>query len=119
MNIFTHLIPGLVAIAIGLSGYEHWFDATYPAAGHLDKIMFGGYFVAATACMLLSAGFHTLMSHHDLFAMSLKMDYCGIITLALGDFISGIYVSFYCEPSLQKAYWAMVSLQNIATESDE
>ena len=38
-----------------------------------------------------------------------RIDYTGIIILILGDFVSGIYVGFYCEPILQNTYWTMVS----------
>lgn len=37
-----------------------------------------------------------------------RVDYTGIIILILGDFVSGIYVGFYCEPALQNTYWIMV-----------
>ena len=60
-------------------------------------------------CFGLSALFHTLKnrsSHSsDLWA---RIDYIGIIILMLGDFVSGIYMSFYCEPILQNTYWIMV-----------
>jgi adiponectin receptor len=38
----------------------------------------------------------------------LRLDFVGIIVLTLGDFVSGIYMVFYCEPTLQKIYWTMV-----------
>lgn len=37
-----------------------------------------------------------------------RIDYTGIIILILGDFVSGIYVGFYCEPVLQNTYWTMI-----------
>ena len=37
-----------------------------------------------------------------------RIDYIGIIILMLGDFVSGIYMTFYCEPILQNTYWTMV-----------
>lgn len=40
-----------------------------------------------------------------------RIDYTGIIILILGDFVSGIYVGFYCEPILQNTYWTMVRSQ--------
>lgn len=40
----------------------------------------------------------------------LRLDFVGIIILTLGDFVSGIYMVFYCEPTLQKVYWTMVRL---------
>lgn len=40
--------------------------------------------------------------------LCLRIDYTGILSLILGSFVSGIYVGFYCEPFLQKVYWAMI-----------
>ena len=41
-----------------------------------------------------------------------RIDYVGIIILMLGDFVSGIYMAFYCEPILQNTYWTMVRRNN-------
>ena len=66
---------------------------------------------SASICFGLSALYHTLMncSAHssDLWG---RIDYTGIIILILGDFVSGIYVGFYCEPILQNTYWTMVRI---------
>lgn len=45
------------------------------------------------------------------------MDYTGIIVLVLGDFVSGIYVGFYCEPMLQNTYWTMICTRNANSAS--
>ena len=64
---------------------------------------------SASICFGLSALYHTLMNcsaySSDLWG---RIDYTGIIILILGDFVSGIYVGFYCEPILQNTYWTMV-----------
>ena len=46
------------------------------------------------------------------------IDYTGIIILILGDFVSAIYVGFYCEPILQNTYWTMVCSDFINPASD-
>jgi adiponectin receptor len=41
--------------------------------------------------------------------LCLRIDYAGILPLIQSSVISGIYVRFYCEPFLQKAYWTMIT----------
>ncbi|KFY59466.1 hypothetical protein V496_05688 [Pseudogymnoascus sp. VKM F-4515 (FW-2607)] len=36
------------------------------------------------------------------------LDFVGIIVLTLGEFVSAIYVGFYCDPGLQRVYWTMI-----------
>lgn len=43
----------------------------------------------------------------------LRIDYLGIVFLTLGDFVSGIYLVFFCQPRLQKVYWSMVNLSGL------
>lgn len=38
-----------------------------------------------------------------------QLDYVGIVALITGSFVPSIFYGFYCEPTLQKIYWAMVS----------
>lgn len=40
-----------------------------------------------------------------------QLDYLGIVILMWGSTIPSIYYGFYCDPGLQKAYWANVSSQ--------
>lgn len=37
------------------------------------------------------------------------MDFVGIAVLTLGDYVSGIFLIFSYEPTLQKRYWTMVN----------
>ena len=43
-----------------------------------------------------------------------QLDYLGIVVLMWGSTIPSVYYGFYCEPRLQKRYWAIVSLLAIA-----
>ena len=54
--------------------------------------------------------YHTLMNHsRRVEQLWLQFDLVGIVVLILGDFISGIYMVFWCEPLERKIYWSMVS----------
>jgi len=49
------------------------------------------------------------MNHsYKVSSLWLRIDYVGILILILGSFFSGIFVGFYCEPSLQRLYWSMI-----------
>ena len=41
----------------------------------------------------------------------LRLDFVGIVFLTLGDFVSGIYLVFWCEPLQRKIYWSMVRIR--------
>lgn len=110
-NIFTHLIPAIASLICEalLLGY---FRVTYPAATHGDRLAFAFFLLAAASCLGMSATYHTLMNHSaSISNLWLRLDYVGIVILTLGDFESGIYLVFYCEPILQQVYWIMVSRQ--------
>lgn len=58
----------------------------------------------------ISSTYRTLINHsYALETIWLRLDFFGIIFLTLGDFVSGIYTVFWCEPLQRKIYWAMVS----------
>ena len=107
-NIYTHLLPAVLAmVSLGLMYKAFpWF---YPQASTRDFMIFAFHLCSTSICFGLSALYHTLnnRSAHssDLWG---RIDYTGIIILMLGDFVSGIYVTFYCEPILQNTYWTMV-----------
>jgi adiponectin receptor len=108
INIFSHLVP-----AIFFLGAEVWifsfFKAGYPQAKPLERFVFAFFLLSAFVCLGLSACYHTMLSHSaKVSELWLRLDFIGIVCLTLGDFVSGIYMMFYCEPTLQKVYWTMV-----------
>lgn len=114
VNIYTHMIPAIVflfaqAFMLVLLRQE------FPEAKPLDYIVFSFFLLSACVTMSLSFLYHTLMNHSmGVSYLWLRLDYVGILALILGDFISGIRVGFYCEPTLQKIYWSMVRFSNSA-----
>lgn len=108
-NIYTHLLPAVAALCLQAVG-QRVFIARYPLASRMDRLVFAFYLSTVILCMGLSATYHTFINHSarysDLWG---RIDYCGIMILIVGDFVTGIYVGFYCEPVLQKLYWTMVS----------
>ena len=112
VNIFSHLIPALLALAIALAletVNTKLFLFYYPEATRGDIVAFTFYLLSASLCLGISTAYHTLMNHSELVSnLWLRMDFLGIIILIEGCFVSGIYVTFYCEQSLQRLYWGMV-----------
>ena len=109
-NIFSHLIPALASF-IGEIMLFCFFQNRYPASTIGDQLAFAFFLLTAAGCLGMSATYHTLMNHSaSVSNLWLRLDYVGIVILTIGDFVSGIYMVFYCEPTLQKVYWTMVGV---------
>jgi adiponectin receptor len=109
-NIYSHLIPGIIFLA-GEGTIYRYFQAKYPTATVVDHLIFALFLLTAATCLGLSATYHTMMNHSSRVShFWLQLDLVGIVVLTLGDFVSGIYVEFYCKPTLQRIYWGMVHM---------
>ncbi|KAJ5225540.1 hemolysin-III channel protein Izh2 [Penicillium chermesinum] len=107
-NIYSHLIPGLVFLA-GEWYLLQYLRVEYPRATVADLMVFAFFVLTTTVCYGLSAMYHTLMNHSvRVNSLWLQVDLIGIVLSTLGNFVSGIYVIFYCEQELKRGYWAMV-----------
>ena len=109
-NIYTHLVPAIAAI-IAETMLFRFFQVRYPASTMADRAVFAIFLLAAAVCLGMSSSYHTLMNHSASTSnLWLRLDYVGIVILIIGNFIPGTYMVFYCEPTLQKVYWSMVSI---------
>lgn len=112
-NIFSHLLPAILSVVCAGVMPSYFFNQ-YPVATTGDQLVFGFFLLSVVVCLSLSSTYHTLMNHSASVSKTwLRLDYVGIMILTLGDFISGIYLVFYCEPTLQRVYWTMVSADPI------
>lgn len=110
VNIYTHMIPAIVFL-FAQTFILFLLHRRFPEAKPLDYIVFSFFLLSACIAMSLSFLYHTLMNHSmGISYLWLRLDYVGILALILGEFISGIRVGFYCNPTLQKIYWSMVRL---------
>ena len=108
LNIHSHLLPALLSIPTQWT-LQSYLGTTYPRALWTDRAFLSFHLLTVTICLCVSAHFHTFMNHSPAIARRwLKYDYLGIVTLILGDFVSGIYLGFYCERAPRVIYWAMV-----------
>ena len=118
VNIYSHLVPAVIAVVSQSFVYKSfwWY---YPQATTRDYMIVAFHLCTAALCFGLSACYHTLINHSaHLNGLWSRVDYTGIIILILGDFVSGIYVGFYCEPILQNTYWTMVCLKRILSHEN-
>ncbi|EEH19383.1 hypothetical protein PABG_01702 [Paracoccidioides brasiliensis Pb03] len=107
VNIYSHLIPA--GIALASNGLLHlYFCDRYPTASMVDQLALHVYLTSSVVCFGISSTYHTLLCHSEpCSGLWARLDYVAIILQTVGSFVSGIYVTFYCEPCLQKLYWTM------------
>ncbi|KAF2223227.1 mPR-like GPCR protein [Elsinoe ampelina] len=108
-NIFSHLVPAALTVS-SLFGADRLFLTFYPQANLKDRAVLTFYLLCVSTCFGLSALYHTMMNHSARYSHTWgNVDYCGIMVLIFGDFITGEYVGFYCEPHLQNLYWTLIT----------
>lgn len=109
VNIYSHLIPA-VAFLLGEWYIQYYLISRYSNITCADFFIFSFFLLTAVICLALSTTYHTLMNHsYKVEQLWLRLDLIGIVVLTLGDFVSGIYMVFWCEPLERKIYWSMVS----------
>ncbi|KAI0390503.1 mPR-like GPCR protein [Xylariaceae sp. FL0594] len=110
LNIYTHLVPAVLALVVGETWVLCHLRRRYADAGASDYVVFALLLSAAAACLGISSAYHTLMSHsREVEARWLRLDFVGIVVLTLGSFVSGVYVAFWCESAERRIYWAMIA----------
>jgi adiponectin receptor len=108
VNIYSHLLPA-IGFLFGEWYILHYLHSRYSNATTSDDLIFSFFLLAATGCLGLSTTYHTMINHSpNIEALWLRLDLVGIVLLTLGDFVSGIYMVFWCEPLQRKIYWSMV-----------
>ncbi|KAH7077561.1 hemolysin-III related-domain-containing protein [Paraphoma chrysanthemicola] len=109
VNIYTHLL-GAIAILISSLVLYQVLGSRWDTATREDVWVFSCFFLGATACLSMSAAFHTISNHsHEVAKFGNQLDYAGIVFLIWGSFIPVLYYGFQSEPALMKKYWAMIT----------
>ncbi|KAJ5414978.1 hemolysin-III channel protein Izh2 [Penicillium cosmopolitanum] len=115
INIYSHLIPGILSLVAEGVMY-HYLHTRYPKAAIGDYLVFAFFLLTATICLVTSATYHTLTNHSkNVSKLWLRLDFVGIIIFILGEFVSWIGMIFYCESTVKWAYWAMMITLGFAT----
>lgn len=109
INIYSHLIPALLSLPCAVAIYE-LLEPRHEQATKSDVIAFCCFFLGAALCLGMSATYHTISNHSPMVnQIGNQLDYVGIVLLITGSFVPCVYYGFWCAPTLQKVYWAMVS----------
>ncbi|KAF2501316.1 Hly-III related protein, partial [Lophium mytilinum] len=107
MNIWTHLIGSVAFVTTGSTLYNYAASKSLILSAG-DNFAFGISITAAAACFGLSTTFHTLRSHsYNVHHSWGRLDIFCICVLALGGGASATYYTFFCNPTAQRAYWAL------------
>ncbi|RFU80616.1 mpr-type gpcr [Trichoderma arundinaceum] len=110
VNIFSHLIPA-IAFLLGEWYIQEYLTSRYSTVTNTDFFIFTFFLLTAIICLGLSTTYHTLLNHSaEVEQLWLRFDLVGIVILTLGDFVSGIYMVFWCEPLQRKIYWSMIGI---------
>ncbi|MCJ1396880.1 hypothetical protein MMC11_000070 [Xylographa trunciseda] len=116
VNIHTHLFGTAIFILLFLYDRPPTAQPTVKGEDTLpfseaDSAALSFFYVGAVLCLLMSASFHATSNHSPRVAKyGNQLDYVGIVALITGSFIPSVYYGFYCDPYLQAAYWAMISI---------
>lgn len=108
VNIYTHLMPSLLAVPAAIALHRA-LAPRYVTATQADIMAFGCFFTGAAFCLGMSATYHTISNHSPAIArIGNSLDYIGIVGLIVGSFVPSVYYGFYCAPGLQQLYWTMI-----------
>ncbi|KAF2731764.1 HlyIII-domain-containing protein [Polyplosphaeria fusca] len=109
VNIYSHLIGAGLATVSGVLLYIVLMPR-YETATREDILVFSCFFLGATACLGMSATYHTISNHSQaVSSFGNKLDYLGIVFLIWGSFIPVLYYGFQSDPHLIKRYWTMIT----------
>ncbi|KAK3901663.1 hemolysin-III channel protein Izh2 [Staphylotrichum tortipilum] len=108
VNIYSHLVPAILFL-LGEAYVLAYLAARYPDVTAADHGIFAFFLLTAAVCLGLSAAYHTLMNHsEEVEGTWLRTDLMGIVVLIVGDFVSGVYMVFWCERVKRGVYWGVI-----------
>ncbi|RDA82878.1 hypothetical protein CP532_0391 [Ophiocordyceps camponoti-leonardi (nom. inval.)] len=114
VNIWSHLVGALLALAVGFYLY-YVVHPRYQDATPRDVAVFACFFAGAAVCLGMSAAYHTILHHSEPVARwGNKLDYTGIVALIVGSYIPAMYYGFFCYPALRTIYMSAICLLALA-----
>ena len=108
VNIWTHLLPGILSIPFAMKLY-YSLSSRYKYADSSDIWAMACFFFGAGTGLILSGSYHTVCNHSPSISKFWnQLDYAGIAIMIWGSFVPSVYYGFWCDPKLVKLYWSMV-----------
>lgn len=96
VNIYTHLLPGIVCLLILLGVLEHTTMPIYITTSYSDYWIINFFFLGVLFCFSMSATFHCFKAHSERISIfGNKLDYLGIVFLIISSMVSIMYYGFY------------------------
>lgn len=110
INIYSHILGAALFLILPVFMYQIVYSR-YSRASQSDTVVFSTFFYGVSTCFVLSATYHAISNHSPkVQKFGNQLDYLGIVILMWGSTIPSVYYGFYCDPKLQKTYWANVSV---------
>jgi adiponectin receptor len=114
VNIYSHLLGAALFATLSICVYVE-IRNHHIAIQVGDVLVFAAFFLGVVLCFSFSGLFHILSNHsEEVAAFWNRLDYLGIVILMWGSTVPSIYYGFYCDPNLQRLYWAVVSVLAVA-----
>jgi adiponectin receptor len=114
VNIYSHLLGAALLATLSVCVYVE-IRSHHIAIQVGDVLVFAAFFLGVVLCFSFSGLFHILSNHSkEVAAFWNQLDYLGIVILMWGSTVPSIYYGFYCDPNLQRLYWAVVSVFAVA-----
>lgn len=99
VNIYSHLIPGLIFFAILF--LNKYYISHYTTTSIIDYFFIDLFFFGAFTCLILSSTFHCFKSHSlKIATFGNKLDYLGIVILIVTSMLSILSFGFYDNSSM-------------------
>ncbi|KAJ3571935.1 hypothetical protein NPX13_g5210 [Xylaria arbuscula] len=109
-NVYTHLIGAIILPLVATIFMRYMAEPHFFNVSSMDYTTFGLYFWCAEICLVLSALYHLMQAHSQPIEQFWhRGDLLGIVIVTMGTFASAVYYMFFCEPSLQRLHWVIVS----------
>ncbi|PVH69404.1 hemolysin-III related family protein [Cadophora sp. DSE1049] len=114
VNIYSHLLGAALFATLSICVYVEIHNY-YVVIQVGDVLVFAAFFLGMVLCFSFSGFFHILSNHcEEVAAFWNRLDYLGIVVLMWGSIVPSVYYGFYCDPNLQRLYWAVVSVLAVA-----
>lgn len=110
VNIYSHILGALVFLSLPTYVFSVSLPPRYHIATPTDVLVCTTYLLGVAACFVLSATFHTLMSHSQtLYLFGMKLDFQGVLVLMWSATVPLVYYTFPCDGRLQAFYLGLLS----------